>query len=115
MTLTANAQSGRIIRLPEETWQHIIEQHPELADLQPNVMHTLENPDRILEGNDGEFLAVKLLKDDKYLVTVYRELEKDGFIITAYLTRRINSLNKRKNYGHNSLNSLEDSRLSQPS
>jgi hypothetical protein len=96
MTLTATAKSGLIIRLPEERWQHIIEQHPEVADLQPNVMHTLENPDRILEGNDGELLAVKLLKDDKYLVTVYRELEKDGFIITAYLTRRINSLNKRK-------------------
>jgi hypothetical protein len=96
MTLTVTAKSGLIIRLPEERWQHIIEQHPELADLQPNVMHTLENLDRILEGNDGELLAVKLLKDDKYLVTVYRELEKDGFIITAYLTRRINSLNKRK-------------------
>ena len=48
MTLTATAQSGLIIRLPEERWQHIIEQHPEVADLQPNVMHTLEIPDRIL-------------------------------------------------------------------
>jgi hypothetical protein len=90
------AKSGLTIRLPEERWQHIAEQHPELANLQPKVIQTLEDPDKILQGNDGELLAVKLLNDNKYLVTVYRELETDGFIITAYLTRRINSLNKRK-------------------
>ena len=44
----------------------------------------------------AKLLAVKLLNDNKYLVTVYRELKTDGFIITAYLTRRINSLNKWK-------------------
>ena len=90
------AKSGLTIRLTEERWQHIAEQHPELVNLQPKVIQTLEDPDKILEGNDGELLAVKLLNDNKYLVTVYRELEADGFIITAYLTRRINSLNKRK-------------------
>jgi len=94
MTLTA--KSGLTIRLTEERWQHIADQHPELVNLQPNVIQTLEDPDKILEGNDGELLAVRFLDDNKYLVTVYRELEADGFIITAYLTRRINSLNKRK-------------------
>jgi len=94
--MTLISKNGLTIRLPEERWQHIAEQHPELANLQPNVIQTLEDPDKILEGKDGELLAVRLLKDDKYLVTVYRELETDGFIITAYLTRRINSLNKRK-------------------
>jgi hypothetical protein len=94
MTLTA--KSGLTIRFPEERWQHIADQHPELVNLQPKVIQTLEDPDKILEGNDGELLAVRFLDDNKYLVTVYRELETDGFIITAYLTRRINSLNKRK-------------------
>ena len=94
--MTLIAKSGLTIRLPEERWQHIAEQHPELVNLYPNVIQTIEDPDKILEGNDGELLVVKLLNDNKYLVTVYRELETDGFIITAYLTRRINSLNKRK-------------------
>ena len=30
------------------------------------------------------------------MVVVYRELLNDGFIITAYLTRRLRSLAKRK-------------------
>jgi hypothetical protein len=29
-------------------------------------------------------------------VAVYRELERDGFIITAFLTRRIHSLERRE-------------------
>ncbi len=96
MISTAISKSGLTIRLPEERWQHIIEGHPELADQQTNILHTIENPDRILEGDRDEFLAVKQLNDHKYLVVIYKELGKDGFIITAYLTRRINSLNKRK-------------------
>jgi len=94
--MTLIAKSGLTIRFPEERWQHIAEQHPELAELKYSIEQTLEDPDKILEGSDGELLAVRLLKDDKYLVTVYRELEQDGFIITAYTTRRINSLNKRQ-------------------
>ncbi|MFN9240226.1 MAG: hypothetical protein ACK6DE_10100, partial [Pseudanabaena sp.] len=68
-----------------------------LLNLQSETLQAIENPDKILEGNNGELLAVKLLGDNKYLVTIYKEEEEeDGFIITAYLTKRINSLNKRK-------------------
>ena len=94
--LTATAKSGLTIRLPEERWQHIIEGHPEITDQQTNLLQAIENPDRILEGDRGELLAIKQLNGNKYLVAVYKELEKDGFVITAYVTRRINSLNKRK-------------------
>ena len=41
-------------------------------------------------------LALQKVESKKYLVVVYRELKKDGFIITAFLTRRIKSLMKRK-------------------
>ena len=55
MIFTAISKSGLTIRLPEERWQHIIEGHPELADQQTNILHTIENPDRILEGDrDGQ-------------------------------------------------------------
>ncbi|HAC62780.1 MAG TPA: hypothetical protein DCF68_04410 [Cyanothece sp. UBA12306] len=95
MTLIVTAKSGLSIRLTEERWQHIKEGHPELAELQSEVLKTIEDPDRILAGNQNELLAVKLLKtSNKYLVAIYKELDNDGFIITAYLTRRINSLNK---------------------
>ena len=32
---------------------------------------------------------------DKHLVVVYRELENDGFIITAFLMSKIKALNRR--------------------
>ncbi|MGB5768866.1 MAG: hypothetical protein WBM32_03200 [Crocosphaera sp.] len=60
------------------------------------VLTTIENPDKILEGNQNELLAIKEIITGKYLVVVYRELLNDGFIITAYLTRRLRSLAKRK-------------------
>jgi len=31
----------------------------------------------------------------KHLVVVYREIENDGFIITAFITSKIESLNRR--------------------
>jgi hypothetical protein len=96
MPFFASAKSGLTIRLTEERWQHITAGHPELFCLQAEIVQTIENPDKILKGNDGELLAIKIIKDNKYLVTIYKEEQEDGFVITAYLTRRINSLNKRK-------------------
>ncbi len=99
MPLITSAKNGLTIRLTEERWQHITAGHPELLNIQSETLQAIENPDKILEGNNGELLAVKLLGDNKYLVTIYKEEEDDdddGFIITAYLTKRINSLNKRK-------------------
>jgi len=47
-------------------------------------------------GGEGELLAVREVENEKYLVVVYREHTEDGFIITAFLTRRLRSLEKRK-------------------
>jgi hypothetical protein len=90
------AKSGLSIRLPEERWQHIMDGHPELANLRSEIVQAIEAPDKILAGGDGELLAIKPLDNGKILVVVYRECEEDGFVITAYLTRRINSLNQRQ-------------------
>lgn len=84
------------IRLTDERWVHITEEHCELAGLRLEVLETLTNPSRILEGGDGEFLAVREVEKGKSLIVVYRELERDGFIITAFLTRRSKSLDRRK-------------------
>jgi hypothetical protein len=56
----------------------------------------VSHPDRVLLGGDGELLAVRELEAGKHLVVVYREQTDDGFIITAFLTRRIRTLEKRR-------------------
>ena len=43
-----------------------------------------------------KLLGIREIEKGKFLVVVYRELNNDGFIITAFLTRRIKSLNRRK-------------------
>ncbi|HMS83547.1 MAG TPA: hypothetical protein PKD12_07855 [Nitrospira sp.] len=90
------AKSGTPIRLTDERWTHITEEHGELVGLQANVVKTVSHPDRVLLGGDGELLAVREIEVGKYLVVVYREQDNDGFIITAFLTRRIRSLEKRR-------------------
>ena len=85
-----------MIRLTDERWVHIIEEHTELAGMRLEVLEAIAEPGRILEGSEGELLAVRELEIGKSLVVVYRELETDGFIITAFVTRRTASLDRRK-------------------
>ena len=84
------------IRLTEERWAHITEEHGELAGRQDDILKTILAPTRILAGNAGELLAIREIETGKWLVVVYRENDMDGFIITAFLTRRIRSLDRRK-------------------
>lgn len=90
------AVSGAWIRLPGERWQHIIEEHPELEGLRHEVLVTVERPCKVFAGNRGELLAIREIEPGKYLVVVYKETSKsDGFVITAFLTRRAKQLEKR--------------------
>ena len=90
------AKNGTPIRLTDERWAHITEEHGELTGLRSTVLETVSHPDRVLLGGDGELLAVREIEVGKHLVAVYREQSEDGFIITAFLTRRIKSLEKRR-------------------
>lgn len=51
--------SGAWIRLPEERWQHILREHPELDGFYEYVLTTIENPWKVLAGSRGELLAIK--------------------------------------------------------
>ncbi|MEA3476463.1 MAG: hypothetical protein U9R23_08510 [Candidatus Cloacimonadota bacterium] len=85
------------IRLTEERWFHITEEHSEMAGYYFDVLETVEEPELIYEGNAGECIALREIENGKYLVVIYRELnKKDGFVITAFLTRRKKQLEKRK-------------------
>jgi hypothetical protein len=83
------------IRLTDERWVHITEEHCELAGMRLEVLETVAKPELILAGGAGELLAVRELNLGKFLVVVYRELESDGFIITAFLTSKTKSLKRR--------------------
>lgn len=90
------SKNGTPVRLTDERWAHIMEEHCELAGLRSTVVETVSHPDRIFLGGDGELIAVRAVELGKHLVVVYREHNDDGFVITAFLTRRIRSLEKRR-------------------
>lgn len=97
MNLTATSRQGVPIRLTDERWLHIVEEHSELAGQLENVLDAIENADAVYEGAGGELFADRLMGDGKHLVVVYRETSQvDGFIITAFLTRRVNYLERRR-------------------
>lgn len=90
------SRNGVAIRLTDERWVHITEEHCELAGLRSEVLETVLQPERILLGGDGELIALRRLEQGKHLVVVYREQSDDGFVITAFITRRERSLSKRR-------------------
>jgi hypothetical protein len=86
----AFSRNGVPIRLTDERWFHIVENHDDLAGYYDEVLETIEDPDLILRGRGGALIAVKVLSRRKYLAVIYKELNrKDGFVITAYFTSQI--------------------------
>lgn len=93
---TVLSKNNILIRLTDERWSHITEEHSEVAGMRFDILETVKYPERILQGHYDEFLAIRKATINKYIVVIYKELINDGFIITAFLTKRINSLNKRR-------------------
>ena len=86
----AISKNGVPIRLTEERWFHIVENHDDMAGYYDTVLDAVEDPDLILPGYRGVLIAVKELARRRYLAVVYRELSKnDGFVITAYITSKV--------------------------
>ncbi|MCS6903044.1 MAG: PBECR2 nuclease fold domain-containing protein [Candidatus Bipolaricaulota bacterium] len=93
----AESKNGVPIRLTEERWYHIIEHHEDLAGYAHEILDTIENPDLIVEGWLDELLAIREWRRSRHLIVVYKETSKtDGFVITAYSTKRMTSLRRRK-------------------
>jgi hypothetical protein len=79
------------IRLTDERWQHIVRNKPYMQSYYDEVLGTIENPTWILRGYGGALVAVQPFKRPRFLHVVYREVSSnDGFIITAFLTRKVN-------------------------
>ena len=94
------SKNGVAIRLTDERWAHIMGTYYGRAlrtrRLRSEIVDTVSHPERVRLGGDGEMIAVRELEQEKHLVVVYREWTDDGFIITAFLTRRVQSLEKRR-------------------
>jgi hypothetical protein len=85
------------IRMPNERWLHIMDEHPEMAELYQDILETITLPDFLYLGNQGELLAVRFFENKhKYIIVVYKETEfDDGFVITSFITSKIDYLFKR--------------------
>jgi len=80
---------GVPIRLTWERWAHIVEARDELAGRMQDVLAAIETPDWVTRGYRGSLLAWKGFGRRGFLVVIYKETSAaDGFVITAYFTRK---------------------------
>ncbi len=96
MVSSVVSRSGVRIRLTDECWVHIVEEHCELAGMREEILETITGAERVFGGHGGELPALREVDTQKFLVVVYKETSgQDGFVITAFLTKRIKGLDRR--------------------
>lgn len=88
-------KSGRKIRLTKKQWKHILKKHSDMANYEEEIKQALKNPDKITEhpfDENGRYYY-KYLKNkpdpNKYLLTIVKYLNGEGFIITIYFIKDI--------------------------
>jgi len=82
--LSAKSVNGAEIRLSERALDHIALTHPSLKGQELLIMRTIREPDLVVIGDEGELSAIRKTGSGKRLAVVYRELDDDGFLITAF-------------------------------
>lgn len=84
------SKNGIPIRITDERWTHVVESHDYMAGNLELVMETIEDPDYIVAGRKGEFIALRHYEStsisEKTVIAAYREFADDGFLITAFMT-----------------------------
>ena len=100
MILVIKSKNEVSIRLTSERWTHITTSHTDMNDNKDLLFKTVETPDMILKGVNGELRAVRFYQKThlgpKYLMVAYKELSYgEGFIITAYKTSKVDKIVKR--------------------
>jgi hypothetical protein len=60
-----------------------------LAGYHDETLGVVEDPDYIIQGYGEAITALKEVEKGKFLAVVYKELETDGFIITAYFSSKV--------------------------
>jgi hypothetical protein len=68
---------------------HIVEARDELAGRAQEVLAVVEGPDWVTRGYRDSLVAWKGYGRMRYLAVIYKEIgATDGFIITAFFTRK---------------------------
>jgi hypothetical protein len=92
----AVSKNGVAIRLTKERWFHIVESHDYMSGLSEVVLETVSSPEEIIEGDEGELIAIRRF-NNKLVIVFYREVsDADGFVITAFLTSEIERVRKER-------------------
>jgi hypothetical protein len=61
----------------------------ELEDRREDVLDVVEHPDWVIRGYRGSLVAWKGYGKRGFLAVIYKELDSDdGFVITAFFTRK---------------------------
>ena len=96
---TISSVNGNSIRITAKQWAHVIESHDYMSGNMDKVLETLAEPDRVVQGNQGESLALREYESTnithKTAVIVYRD-ESDGFLITAFFTSPPDKVEREK-------------------
>jgi hypothetical protein len=79
------------VRTSSDYWQIILTKHPDLTDRLEDIKMTLQNPTEIRHSQRDQnvFLFYSLVRAKRWVVAVARQLNGDGFLITAYRTDAI--------------------------
>ena len=85
-------KSGRKIHLSKERWNHIVTEHSKLANKIEDIQDAMINPLIIIRSTNDDkvrfyFKYLKVLR--KYLLVSVKYLNGEGYIITAFHTRKL--------------------------
>ena len=93
------SKNGVPIRITYEQWAHIIDSHDYMSGNLDLVLETIEDPDFLVCGWTDEVIALKHYKktsiSEKDVVAIYAESGRDGFIITSFMTSKVEKILKR--------------------
>jgi len=96
---TIESRNNVPIRLTYKQWAHIMESHDYMSGCLDVVIETISEPGYIVRGWTDELIALRdyerTVISKKTVVVVYKELDQDGFVITAFMTSRPDQILRR--------------------
>lgn len=81
-----NSTLNRLIRLPLERWNHIIEAHPEMKPYKENLIQGISNPDKIYYSRNSRhyiFITRMLAFITDWMIIYVKMDDIDAFVISA--------------------------------
>jgi hypothetical protein len=81
---------GFTVRTTESYWELLLLKHPEITGRERDVQETLSRPQQIRRSlRDDKVYLFYRAEGGYYLCVVAKALDREGFVITAYVTDSI--------------------------